>query len=101
MQSEDILGFCGVTEAMWREAAKRVHLAPIPSDRDGQPSSACKYLVGLANHTGPDGTGALPVGGLLVCYTSPSERTRAHLPGAARSRGATYVRATRALSRPG
>jgi len=33
--------------------------APVPADRGGQPSSACKFvLVGLANHAGPDGTGA-------------------------------------------
>ena len=35
------------------------NLAPVPADRGGQPSSACKFvLVGLANHAGPDGTGA-------------------------------------------
>ncbi len=36
---------------------------PVPDDRGGrgQPSSACKFgLVGLANHAGPDGTGAFP-----------------------------------------
>jgi hypothetical protein len=37
-----------------------LNLAPVPADRGGQPSSACKYLVGLANHAGPDGTGAVP-----------------------------------------
>jgi hypothetical protein len=38
-----------------------LNLAPVPADRSGQPSSACKFvLVGLANHAGPDGTGAFP-----------------------------------------
>jgi len=32
-----------------------LNLAPVPADRGGQPSSACKFvLVGLANHAGPD-----------------------------------------------
>ena len=36
-----------------------LNLAPVPADRGGQPSSACKFvLAGLANHAGPDGTGA-------------------------------------------
>ena len=36
-----------------------LNLAPVPADRRGQPSSACKFvLVGLANHAGPDGSGA-------------------------------------------
>lgn len=42
----------------------------------GQPSSACKFvLVGLANHAGPDGTGAFPSVATLVRYTGLSERT--------------------------
>src|SRR5579864_925779 len=47
-----------------------------PADRGGQPSSACKFvLVGLANHAGPDGTGASPSVATLVRYTGLSERT--------------------------
>ena len=49
---------------------------PVPADRGGQPSSACKFvLVGLANHAGPDGTGAFPSAATLVRYTGLSERT--------------------------
>jgi hypothetical protein len=53
-----------------------LNLAPVPADRGGQPSSACKFvLVGLANHAGPDGTGAFPSAATLVRYTGLSERT--------------------------
>jgi Helix-turn-helix domain len=53
-----------------------LNLAPVPVDRGGQPSSACKFvLVGLANHAGPDGTGAFPSVATLVRYTGLSERT--------------------------
>ena len=53
-----------------------LNLAPVPIDRGGQPSSACKFvLVGLANHAGPDGTGAFPSVATLVRYTGLSERT--------------------------
>jgi hypothetical protein len=53
-----------------------LNLAPVPADRGGQPSSACKFvLVGLANHAGPDGTGAFPSVATLVRYTALSERT--------------------------
>jgi hypothetical protein len=53
-----------------------LNLAPVPADRSGQPSSACKFvLVGLANHAGPDGTGAFPSAATLVRYTGLSERT--------------------------
>jgi hypothetical protein len=53
-----------------------LNLAPVPADRSGQPSSACKFvLVGLANHAGPDGTGAFPSVATLVRYTGLSERT--------------------------
>jgi hypothetical protein len=53
-----------------------LNLAPVPADRGGQPSSACKFvLVGLANHAGPDGTGAFPPVATLVRYTGLSERT--------------------------
>ena len=43
-----------------------LNLAPVPADRGGQPSSACKFvLVGLANHAGPDSSRApTPNGGL-------------------------------------
>ena len=53
-----------------------LNLAPVPAGRGGQPSSACKFvLVGLANHAGPDGTGAFPSVATLVGYTGLSERT--------------------------
>ena len=53
-----------------------LNLAPVPADRSGHPSSACKFvLVGLANHAGPDGTGAFPSVATLVRYTGLSERT--------------------------
>jgi hypothetical protein len=53
-----------------------LNLAPAPADRSGQPSAACKFvLVGLANHAGPDGTGAFPLVATLVRYTGLSERT--------------------------
>ena len=53
-----------------------LNLAPVPADRSGQPSTACKFvLVGLANHAGPDGSGAFPSVATLVRHTSLSERT--------------------------
>jgi hypothetical protein len=53
-----------------------LNLAPVPAGRDGQLSSACKFvLVSLANHAGPDGTGAFPSVATLVRYTGLSERT--------------------------
>jgi Helix-turn-helix domain len=53
-----------------------LNLAPVPADRAGRPSSACKFvLVGLTNHAGPDGTGALPSVATLIRYTGLSERT--------------------------
>jgi hypothetical protein len=53
-----------------------LNLAPVPADRGGQPSSACKFvLVGLANHAGPDGSVAFPSVATLVRYTGLSERT--------------------------
>jgi len=49
---------------------------PVPAGRGGQPSSACKFvLVGLANHAGPDGTGAFPPAATLIRYAGLSERT--------------------------
>ena len=53
-----------------------LNLAPVPADRNGQPSSACKFvLVGLANQAGPDGTSAFPSVRTLIRYTGLSERT--------------------------
>jgi hypothetical protein len=53
-----------------------LNLAPVPADRGGQPSTACKFvLVGLANHAGPDGTAAFTSVATLVRYTGLSERT--------------------------
>jgi hypothetical protein len=53
-----------------------LNLAPVPADRRGQPSSACKFvLVGLANHAGPDGSGAFRSVATLVRYTGLSEHT--------------------------
>jgi Helix-turn-helix domain len=53
-----------------------LNLAPVPADRGGQPSSACKFvLVGLADHAGPDGTGAFLSVATLVRCTGLSERT--------------------------
>jgi hypothetical protein len=53
-----------------------LNLAPVPAGRGGQSSSACKFvLVGLANHAGPDGTGAFPSVATLIRYTGLSERT--------------------------
>jgi hypothetical protein len=53
-----------------------LNLAPVPADRGGRPSSACKFVfVGLANHAGPDGMGAFPSVATLVRYTGLSERT--------------------------
>ena len=53
-----------------------VQPGPVPANPGGQPSSACKLvLVGLANHAGPDGTGAFPSVATLVRYTGLSKRT--------------------------
>jgi helix-turn-helix protein len=53
-----------------------LNLAPVPADRRGQPSSTYKFvLVALANHAGPDGSGAFPSVATLVRYTGLSERT--------------------------
>jgi hypothetical protein len=53
-----------------------LNLAPVPADRGRQPSSACEFvLVGLANHAGPDGTGAFPSVATLIRYIGLSERT--------------------------
>jgi hypothetical protein len=50
--------------------------SPVPADRGGEPSSACKFvIVGVANHAGPDGTGAFPSVATLIRYTGLSERT--------------------------
>jgi hypothetical protein len=48
-----------------------LNLAPVPADRGGQPSSACKFvLVGLANHAGPDGTACTASKLVARCLTS-------------------------------
>ena len=44
-----------------------LNLAPVPADRGGQPSSACKFvLVGLANHAGR----------LCACGRTPAGQVR-------------------------
>jgi hypothetical protein len=49
-----------------------LNLPPVPANR-----VACKFvLVGLANHAGPDGTGAFPSVATLVRYTGGSGRDR-------------------------
>ena len=61
-----------------------LNLAPVPVDSRGQPSSACKFvLVGLANHAGPDGTGAFHPGPLYRPFRANGPK----LPGPTRSRG--------------
>lgn len=53
-----------------------LNLAPVPAGRGGQLSSACTFvLVGLANHAGPDDTGAFPSVATLVRYTGLAEPT--------------------------
>ena len=70
-----------------------LNLAPVLADRGGQPSSACKFvLVGLANHAGPDGTGAFPSVATLVRYTGLSERTVCTRLGPTGGRGHLTVR---------
>ena len=50
-----------------------LNLAPVPADRNAQPSSASRFVfVGLANHAGPDETSAFPSLGTLIRYTGPS-----------------------------
>ncbi len=59
-----------------------LNLAPVPADRGGQLSSATKFvLVGLANHAGPDGSGAFLSARTLMRYTGLSERTVRAWPG--------------------
>jgi helix-turn-helix protein len=66
----------GVTPGERRGDLLGAEPGPGPSRPRRQPSSACKFvLVGLANHAGPDGTGAFPSGATLVRYTGLSERT--------------------------
>ena len=51
-------------------------LAPVPADRNGQPSSACEFvLVGLANHARPGRSGAFPSVRTLIRYLGLPERT--------------------------
>jgi hypothetical protein len=87
-----------------------LNLAPVPADRGGQLSSACKFvLVGLANHAGPDGTGAFPSVATLVRYTGLSERTvrtcldrleARHRSGPASRSGDVRVRSIGMTARP-
>ena len=45
-----------------------LNLDPVPADRGGQPSSACKFvLVGLANHTRAGRNRRIPIGGQSNC----------------------------------
>jgi hypothetical protein len=47
-----------------------------PARPGGQPSRARKFvLAALANHAGPDGTGAFPSAATLVRYTGLPKRT--------------------------
>ena len=78
-----------------------LNLAPVPAGRGGQPSSACKFvLVGLANHAGPDGTGAFPSVATLVRYTGCRSGRYAPAWTGWRPR-ASSPRATRTSLRPG
>jgi hypothetical protein len=53
-----------------------LNLAPFRPTVAGSCPAPCKFvLVGLANHAGPDGTGAFPSVATLVRYTGRSERT--------------------------
>jgi Helix-turn-helix domain len=53
-----------------------LNLAPTLLDPSGKPSTPCAFvLVGLANHAGPDGTGAFPSTHTLMRYTRLSKRT--------------------------
>jgi len=89
----------GVVRGPVEAIAWALHLAPIPCDRNGQTSSACKFVpVALANQVGRDR--AFPVGGHLVRYTSVSERTVRTCPSRLEA-AASCVRAIWALSRPG
>jgi hypothetical protein len=55
--------------------SRALNLAPVPADRGGQPSSACKIRARRpGSHAGPDGTGAFPSAATLVRYTGPAER---------------------------
>ena len=45
----------GTTPGERRGDLLALNLAPVPADRSGQPSTACKFvLVGLANYAEPD-----------------------------------------------
>lgn len=53
-----------------------LNLAPVPADKNGQPNTACAaVLIGLANHAGPDGTGAYPAARTLARYARLSVRS--------------------------
>jgi len=72
----DATGLAGRCPMSVEAISWALNLAPVPADRGGQASSACKFvLVGLANHAGPDGSGAFPSARTLMRYTGLSERT--------------------------
>ena len=65
-----------------------LNLAPVPRDRGGQPSSACKFVfVGFPDHAGPDGTGPFPSVATLVPLHRIVGAQGADMPGPAGSRG--------------
>jgi hypothetical protein len=79
-----------------------LNLAPVPAGRGGQPSSAGAFVhAGLADHAGPDGTGAFPSAATLVRYTGLSERTVGTCLDRLAAEGVHPTGATRASSRPG
>lgn len=52
-----------------------LNLAPVPADKNGQPNTACAFvLVGLANHADPDGTATFPSARTLARYARLSVR---------------------------
>jgi hypothetical protein len=78
-----------------------LNLAPVPADRGGQPSTACKFvLVGLANHAGPDNTARSPR--WPRWSATPGCRSGRYAPAwtDCRPRASSH-RATRASLRPG
>lgn len=66
---------CGATHRERRGNLLGAEPRPGPG-RPWRPAVECvQVLVGLANHAGPDGTGAFPSVATLVRYTGLSERT--------------------------
>ena len=73
-----------------------------PARPGGQPSRARKFvLAALANHAGPDGTGAFPSAATLVRYTGLPKRTVGTCLDRLAAEGVHPTGATRAPSRPG